>query len=114
MFALYNATTGRLVAAHVRRADGFFERAVGLLPKRAVAPGEGLWFDGCSAIHTMGMRATIDVIFLDREGHVLREVELARPWRALIACRGAHAVVELGAGALRANDIALGDRLALK
>lgn len=113
MYALYNATTGRLIARRVRRADRFLERAVGLLPQRSVMPDEGLWIEGCAAIHTIGMRATIDVVFLDREGTVLREVETARPWRTLIACRGAHAVVELGAGALRANDIALGDRLTL-
>jgi hypothetical protein len=40
-----------------------------------------------------------------------REVRLNRP---VIACRGAHSVVELGAGALEGRDLLVGDRLELQ
>jgi uncharacterized membrane protein (UPF0127 family) len=63
----------------------------------------------------MGMRATIDVFFLDKTGVVLRIVPAAKPGRLLIACRGAKSVLELGARAdSPERGIALGDRLAFE
>lgn len=113
MAVLKNATTGQVIAAHVRFADSWWERIAGFIPKQIVEPDEGLWFRNCWAIHTVGMRALIDVIFLDGEGCVVRtdrEVRLNRP---VVACPGARSVVELGAGALEGRDLLVGDRLEL-
>jgi uncharacterized protein len=111
---LKNATTGEIIAENVRYADSWWDRLAGFIPKEIVAPDEGLWFRDCWAIHTMCMRAHIDVIFLDDKGRVVRadrEVQLNRP---VIACRGARSVVELGAGALEGRDLLVGDRLELE
>jgi len=114
MAVLKNATTGQIIAERVRYADTWWDRFAGFIPKREVDPDEGLWFRDCWAIHTLGMRARIDVIFLDDEGRVVRTDRAVRLNRPFIACRGARNVVELGAGALEGRDLLTGDRLELQ
>ncbi|HET7815130.1 MAG TPA: DUF192 domain-containing protein [Candidatus Baltobacteraceae bacterium] len=111
---LRNATTSQVIAERVRYADSWWDRLAGFIPRGAVDPDEGLWFRDCWAIHTLGMRAQIDVIFLDADNRVVktqRSVPLHHPF---ISCIGARAVVELGAGALDGRDVLAGDRLVLE
>ena len=111
---LRNLTTGQVIAEHVEYADSWWKRFAGFIPKREVLPDDGLWFRDCWAIHTIGMRARLDVIFLDAELRVIktqRSVALGRP---IVSCLGARNVVELGAGALEGRDVLIGDRLALE
>lgn len=112
MSAVRNRTTGELVATRVDVARNPWSRTVGLLGRASLAPDEGLWIDGCSAIHTLGMRATLDVIFLDAAGAVVRIASGIAPNRPVVRCAHARTVLELGAAAARA--IALGDRLVLE
>lgn len=105
-----NATTGEIVATDVKKATGWYERMAGLIPRKRIEPREGLWFDDCGVIHTVGMHAEIDVIFLDKERRVLRTLCAVAQNRLLIACRGAESVVELGGGALHRCDVLVGDR----
>ena len=111
---LRNATTGAVVARRVARASNPLARGIGLLGRASLGPDEGLWIDGCSAVHTLGMRATLDLYFLDREQQVVRIVPNVRPNRLAVVCRNAAMVVELGADSAEARPIALGDRLALE
>jgi uncharacterized protein len=79
-----------------------------------LADDEAMWFDWCSAVHTMGMRVAIDVVFLDREGTVIRLVSPAQPWCPWIGARGACNVLELAAGACARIGIEPGMRLELQ
>jgi len=114
MPTLKNLTTGQVVARNVVRADGFFGRMVGFLSKSTIHPDEGLWFDDCAAIHTVGMRARIDVIFLNSAQRVLRIDRSVPQFRLAVACPGAHAVVELGEAPADGRDLLAGDELALE
>jgi uncharacterized membrane protein (UPF0127 family) len=105
-----NGTTGEIVATDVKRAQGWYERMVGLIPRKRVEPREGLWFEDCSVIHTVGMQTPIDVVFLDKERRVVRTVCGVAQNKLLITARGAHSVVELGSGALDRCDVLVGDR----
>jgi uncharacterized membrane protein (UPF0127 family) len=109
-----NATTGEVVAANVKKAIGWYERMVGLIPRKRVDPSEGVWFEDCSIIHTVGMQTRIDVIFLDKEQRVLRTICAVPQNRIAVGCYGAHSVVELGSGTLDQCDVLLGDRLELE
>jgi uncharacterized membrane protein (UPF0127 family) len=111
---LRNATNGRVLATDVRRATNAWTRGVGLLPKKSVSPDEGLWIDRCSAVHTMGMRATIDLYFLDKESRVLKIAAGVRPNRLAVTCRNAVSVVELGSSDETVRDVLVGDRLTLE
>ena len=113
MALLRNTTTDRIIATRVDRLSSFFQRAIGLLARSELRRDEGAWITRCNAIHTLGMRVPIDVIFLDRHGRVVRVDSEVRPNRFALACRHAEAVIELGSGALRESDVLLGDYLEL-
>jgi uncharacterized protein len=108
-----NATNAHVVATRVDLLCGFVARALGLLGRTSLDPDEGAWIAPCNAIHTIGMRVPIDVVFLDARGRVLRLESGVRPNRPALTCRGARAVVELGSGAVRASGLAVGDYLEL-
>ena len=110
---LRNTTTGTIVATRIDRLSSFLQRAVGLLARTALRPDEGVWITSCRAIHTIGMRVPIDVIFVDRNSRVISVVSNVRPNRLALSCSGAHGVVELGGGALRDIDLLPGDHLEL-
>ncbi len=80
----------------LRVARGFVARAVGLLGVARLDDDEGLWLARCSAIHTFGMRMTIDAVFVDRHARVIAVATL-KPWR-WAARAEACAVLELAAG----------------
>ena len=113
MATLRNCSSGDILAENVLLANNPWTRGVGLLGRAKVEPGDGLWIAGCNAVHTLGMRATLDLFFLDKTGRVLKVTHSAAPHRLMFACPNAHAVVELGAAG---NDrgVAIGDRLALE
>jgi uncharacterized membrane protein (UPF0127 family) len=113
-FKLRNASNGKILATAVNRANNPWTRGVGLLPRASVASDEGLWIAGCNAVHTMGMRATIDLFFLDKENRVLKIASAVKPNRVSVSCRGAATVVELGAAPEIGRDVLVGDRLTLE
>lgn len=110
----------RLCAAHtahrlrLRLAARFFARLRGLIgrPPLAAAPTpEALLITRCPSVHTLFMRHTIDVAYLDAHGCVVRCVERLRPWRASFGGHRAVHALELPAGTLRHLGIAPGHRL---
>ena len=111
---LRNASNGTVLATDVAHATNAWSRGVGLLGRKSVAPTEGLWIDGCSAVHTIFMRATIDIFFLDKDRRVLKIASAVAPYRLAVTCRNAVSVVELGATGDTVRDVLVGDRLELE
>jgi uncharacterized membrane protein (UPF0127 family) len=111
---LRNLRTGSIVAGDVEKANSLWLRFTGLLTYRKVRPDQGLWFDKCSAIHTIGMRERIDVLFLAKDGRIMRIDYSVLPYRLAVICAGAHVVIELGAAPVDRRDLLLGDRLTLE
>jgi uncharacterized protein len=104
------ASEGRVVCERCTVAHTMFARMRGLLGKRGLDSGEGLLIRPAPSIHTFFMRFPIDVVFLSRQGEVLKVAERVPPWRAR-SCRHSYAVLELAAGEAGRRGIALGDRL---
>ncbi|RMX04870.1 DUF192 domain-containing protein [Corticibacter populi] len=94
----------------VGMARRFHQRAAGLLFGRPLRAGEALWIGQCGSIHTVGMRYAIDVVFLDRNDHVVRVAGNVPPWRFRIA-RHSASVLEMPAGQARAAGLHAGDRV---
>ncbi|MDH6167917.1 uncharacterized membrane protein (UPF0127 family) [Variovorax boronicumulans] len=84
----------------VRVAERGWDRTRGLLGRPRLAANEGLLIARCSSVHTVGMRYPIDVVFLDRNGQIVRVVEQLKPMR-MVWCPGAARVLELDAGQAR-------------
>jgi uncharacterized membrane protein (UPF0127 family) len=113
MSQLRNMTTGAVLASNVRPAKTFWRRTIGLIGQRTVTSNEGLWIDQCSIVHTMGMHVPIDILFIDRQGYVLRIARSVKPNTSYVACALAHSVVETGAAGDLGHDVLVGDQLAL-
>jgi uncharacterized membrane protein (UPF0127 family) len=111
---LVHPATGRVLAARLAKPRTAFGRGLGLMFRRSLSSGEGMWIAPCSGIHTFFMRFAIDVVFLDRGQRVVRAYEALGRWRMVPLVIGAHSVVELPAGALRGLELGRGEQLAVE
>ena len=111
-FALTNARNGRSVARTLLTAFDSSSRRKGLLGRDSLADGSAMIIAPSSAVHTFAMRFAIDVMFVSKDGRVLKVKREVKPRRIAAAWR-AFAVVELPAGAIERSDTRRGDRLQL-
>lgn len=105
----YGTEVGSLRA---RLCTNALERARGLLGRAPLPEGTALVLDPCRAIHTVGMRRAIDVVFCSGRGLVLRVLSAMPPGRFAIE-PGASRVLELHAGEAVRLGIRIGDRFVL-
>ena len=112
MGALHIASSSRVVAGSVELAVTRATRRRGLLGRDGLPQGHALLIAPCNSIHTRFMRFAIDVIFVKRDGLVVKTRAAIPAWRMAFGW-GAYAVVELPAGALAQAGVAAGDRLEL-
>ncbi len=112
-YRLVNERTGQAIASDVALCDKPWSRGIGLLGRRGLPEGAAIVLRPGSSIHTMFMMFSLDIVYLDREGVVLKVVRNLKPFR-FSACRGARDTVELQAGALDRADLQEGDRLKLE
>lgn len=106
-----NPRTHQTLADCAVAARSYFSRMKGLLGTEKLETGEGLVIERCNAIHTFFMRMKIDVIFVDRDGQVVRYFAEAPTYRLFWGGWKARAVLELPAGTIRRTGTQLGDLL---
>jgi uncharacterized protein len=106
-----NQSKATAIGDKIAVADTFLTRFLGLMGKRALSSGSGLWITPCSGVHTCWMRMTIDVVALDRELRVVRTGHSVRPWRLSGLGLRTHSVLELPQGRIAACGVEIGDRL---
>lgn len=111
---LRNGTTGSIVADRVHLAKDVLSRLAGFLARRSVGDYEGLVFPKCRMIHTFGMRAPIDVLFVDGSNRVVQHHGRVAPNRILIGPRAARHTIELGASPDGNRDVMSGDVLIME
>ncbi len=78
-------------------ARSFRERRRGLAKMTPLPAGYGLRILKCNSIHTIGMRFDLDLVWLGRDGRVVRVDRRVAPWRMKLCVR-ARSVVETAAG----------------
>jgi len=83
----------------------------GLLGRKGLDVGEGLWIKPSSGVHTFFMLFSIDVIGLDRELNVIKLWHCLPPFRVTSVSMKLKSVIELPCGAIKAADVRIGDRL---
>ena len=109
-----NASLNKVIADRVGVAATRAARAVGLLSRTGLEPGEALWIVPSRGVHTCGMKFAIDVIALDEAGTVIDCVANLKPWRLRLPRRGTAGVLELPAGTLQASGTAVGHHVRLE
>ena len=103
----------RVVCEQCDVAATVLSRMRGLLGRRGLPPGQGLFIEPTWSVHTWFMRFPIDVVFLDRELTVLKLRKHMRPWRTAARFRG-RSVLELASGECDRLRLEVGDRLAFE
>ena len=112
-FALHNARNGRVVAHLIETAFDSETRKKGLMGRDSMAAGCALVIAPSNSVHTFFMRFPIDLLYVGRDGEVLKVRHSVQPWRLSGAWR-AFAVVELPAGAAGTAEVRAGDRLVVE
>jgi uncharacterized membrane protein (UPF0127 family) len=107
---IVNLTRQTVLADRVEVADSAANRNKGLLGRKGLEPGEGLWIVPCLAVHTFGMRFAIDLVYVDRDKRVKKVRSSVPPWH-MSACITANSVVELASGIVCATQTEAGDLL---
>jgi uncharacterized protein len=82
----------------VAEATGRGARMRGLARLDSLPRTAGLHIPRCRSVHTFTMRFPLDLVWLGRDGQVVR-VDRAVPPRRFKACLSARSVVEVNAGA---------------
>jgi uncharacterized protein len=106
-----NITQNKTLADPLVVADTFLSSLIGLLGKRNLPPGQGLWILPCQSVHTMWMQFPIDVIFLDRNKVVVHCIENMKPFRLSKHIGKAKSVLELPAFTIKITRTLLGDQV---
>lgn len=78
-------------------AKSFCQRLKGLYGRDGLADHTGLWIMPCWAVHTLGLAYSIDLLYLNRYGKIIKRVDQLVPNRCSV-CWSADSVVELPAG----------------
>ena len=106
-----NTTRAVLIGDRIELAHSSMRRLFGLLGRRGLSAGGGLWISPSSGIHTMGMAFPIDVIGLDRNHNIVKLWNSLRPFRLTSISFKMKSVLELPAGTILASGAQLGDTL---
>ena len=107
---LRNRRTGQVLASTLLPALDSTSRKTGLLKHAALADGEAMVIAPSNAVHTWFMKFDLDLVFVRRDGQVVKTRAAVKPWRMIGALR-AFAVIEMRAGTLAARETLPGDVL---
>ena len=105
-----NLTKQTWLATKVRKADNFVTRLVGLLKRTHLGPEEALWLMPSKGIHTIGMKFPIDVVFLNKDHHVVGLMAGLAPNRISAIHFSGYSVLELQSGTIRKSRTEIGDQ----
>ena len=108
---LTDKKTGRGLMREMGIAESIPSRLFGLMGRRGLKPGTGLYFPRCSSIHMFFMLFAIDVVYVDKALKVEKIVHALKPWR-LSWCRGAYGVIEAPPGWADEVGLEVGAQLA--
>lgn len=111
---IQNLTRSHLLPFRVFIANNFLTRLSGFLGLQQVKEPKAIFIKPCSAIHTFGMKETIDVVFLDEFNTVIRVIHNLGKNQVIAKVQKAKSVLEMSTGVISQDTIKPGDRLKIK
>jgi uncharacterized membrane protein (UPF0127 family) len=110
---LVNVGRGTVLATHVEPAFDSATRNRGLLGRAGLAPGSAMLIAPSNSVHMFFMKFPLDIIFVAKDGTVVKVRPNVRPWR-IAAAWHAFAVVEGPVGMIQQTGTRPGDTLAVQ
>lgn len=97
-YEIINLSNQKVLAYRAKIAASIWQRMKGLLGRQELKKGEALIIPDSGSIHTFFMKFSIDLVFLDSQGKVLKIAQNVSPWRLVLAPLRSRNVIELPAG----------------
>jgi uncharacterized membrane protein (UPF0127 family) len=95
-------------------SESILSRMVGLLGRSGLKQGSAMLLKPCGSIHTVGMKFSLDLIFLDKDNCIVRTVCGVAPNRFVLGGFGAKSVVEVESGWLDVCGLRTGDKCLIR
>jgi len=111
MLRVINTTRSCIVGDAIELADTSRKRLFGLLGRRGLDAGGGLWIRPSSGVHTFGMAFKIDVVGLDGDLRVIKLWRCLAPFRLTSVSFQMRSVLELPCGTIVQSRMEVGDQL---
>lgn len=105
---------GQCLLPMVRVAERFGTRWRGLMFYPQMPGIDGLLLYPCNAVHMFGMRFALSLIYLERDGRILRLMDRITPNRIGPIVKGAYYVLETQPGWPSQKQLNCGERLEWK
>lgn len=110
---LVNVGRGTVLATRIEAAFDSATRNRGLLGRSELAAGSAMVIAPSNSVHMFFMRFPLDLVFVAKDGTVVKVCPNVRPWRVAAAWR-AFAVVEGPVGMIDQTGTRQGDTLAVQ
>ncbi|MGI6705389.1 MAG: DUF192 domain-containing protein [Clostridia bacterium] len=110
---IIDVTSGKIIGDRIQLANRFLPRLKGLMFRDHLDPGEGILLYPCNSIHMFFMKIPLDILFLDEDMVVLKQINGIKPWQISTIVKNAKYVLELGYGSFQPNDRLEGHQLSL-
>lgn len=110
LIRVVNRTRGSLLGNQIRLVDSWPGRLRGYLGRPEPKPGEGMLLVRCNAVHMYGLPFALDLVFLGKNGDVVRTYSDLQPWKRTSRIADASFALELPAGTIEASYTEVGDR----
>jgi uncharacterized membrane protein (UPF0127 family) len=109
----FNRTRNAYLASHLSVADTHWSRLRGLMGTDAASfpAGNGLWITPSRGVHTLGMKFSIDVLYLDTNKCVVHVERNLKPWRVARVSARTVSVLELPGDSLKSSGTTVGDEI---
>jgi len=106
--------SGAVLAEELEMPRTFIGRGLGLMFRKRLEPGRGMWINPCNGIHMMFMNFAIDAVFLDTRERVKKVYRNLPRWYGVVLLEwGAHSVLELPPGSTASIDLRPGDQVVI-
>lgn len=109
--AIVNISKNTVLAKKVIVADDFYSRLKGLLGRNSIGQEEALVIRPANSIHTLFMRFSIDVLFVDKENKVIGLRECLEPFMITPIFLNSRLVIELSSQTIQKTQTQIGDIL---
>ena len=104
--------TGKVLAEDLEMPRTFVGRGLGLMFRKQLGSGRGMWIAPCNGIHMMFMNFAIDAVFLDTRERVKKVYRNLPAWTGVVWLEwGAHSVLELPPGSTAGIELQSGDQI---
>jgi uncharacterized membrane protein (UPF0127 family) len=104
--------SGKVLAEDLEMPLTMFGRGLGLMFRKRLDQGRGMWIAPCNGIHMMFMNFPIDAVFLDNQERVRKVYRKLPAWYGVVwFVWGAHSVLELPPGSTAEIDLQRGDQV---